>query len=101
MKSYGVIKMYNDEKGFGFIRLDAAPDERPREIFFHISDFHSVSLQPPKKDMRVEFEISESRDKNGENKPRARLVTSEENPVDLEPMEIASPPPRSSGASRY
>lgn len=101
MKSYGVIKMYNDEKGFGFIRIDAADGEKPREVFFHISDFHASDLKAPTKDLRVEFELSEGRDKNGDNKPRARLVTSEDDPVAPESMQIHSQPSRSAGASRY
>ena len=46
----GIIKMYNEEKGFGFIRANDG------DIFFHISDVKS-DVHTIGKGMRVKFDI--------------------------------------------
>lgn len=49
----GVVKSYNSDRGFGFIRNGSSEDS---DIFFHITEF-SVDKEgrPPRKGDRVEF----------------------------------------------
>jgi cold shock CspA family protein len=49
----GKIATYNQDKGYGFIRL---ADKKLAHIFFHITCF----LCDPQKDLAVQFEIIEN-----------------------------------------
>ena len=48
----GVVKFFNDSKGFGFI----TPDDGGKDLFVHTSAVESGTLND---DDKVEFEISE------------------------------------------
>jgi len=51
--STGVVKFFNETKGFGFIRLD----ENGQEVFVHATGL----IDKVKENDQVEFEISEGR----------------------------------------
>jgi len=51
----GVIKFFNDEKGFGFI----TDNESGQDVFFHISNV--ISDAEIKKGDQVEFEVIEGK----------------------------------------
>ena len=50
--STGVVKFFNDEKGFGFI----TPDGGGKDLFVHVSGVENGSLSENDK---VEFEVGE------------------------------------------
>ena len=78
-KSYGTVKMFATDKGFGFINVDGSRDS----VFFHISAFktHEQGFEP-QQGLPVQFEMSEGKDKNGNTKPQAVKVTPSEDPVE-------------------
>jgi len=51
--STGIVKFFNETKGFGFIRLD----ENGQEVFVHATGL----VDKVKENDKVEFEISEGR----------------------------------------
>lgn len=51
----GVVKFFNQSRGFGFITRDG----QENDIFFHVTQLKG---QPIKEGERVEFEIGEGRD---------------------------------------
>lgn len=61
----GIVKSYNEKRGFGFIK----PDNDDKDIFFHISCF-DADLQP-QENMVVSFNIEQN-----ERGPRAVQITS-------------------------
>ncbi|WGS86329.1 cold shock and DUF1294 domain-containing protein [Methylomonas sp. UP202] len=64
MRLEGVIKKWNDEKGFGFIQPKSGP-----EIFIHIKGFYNQSRRPVIGDV-VTFEIKV----DAEGRPQAQQV---------------------------
>lgn len=48
----GIVKFFNEEKGFGFI----APDNGGKDLFVHSS---AITKGPITKDDKVQFEIGE------------------------------------------
>lgn len=52
----GIVKFYNEKKGYGFIR-DGSGDE----YFFHISKFTSKGGELPCSDMKVIFDSTENK----------------------------------------
>lgn len=57
----GILKKWNDERGFGFI----APDQGGREIFVHISAFPGKEIRPSMNES-ISFEIET--DENGKSR---------------------------------
>ena len=57
----GKVKMFNKEKGFGFITTDEGKD-----VFFHYSAIQVDGYKTAEAEERVEFEVEES-----ERGPRA------------------------------
>nr|WP_198983887.1 cold-shock protein [Herbaspirillum sp. ASV7] len=49
----GVVKWFNDAKGFGFIKPDAGGDD----LFAHFQDIQSTGFRSLAEDQRVSFEI--------------------------------------------
>lgn len=63
----GVVKSYNDSKGFGFI----TPDEGGEDVFAHFSEIQGGGFKTLKVGQRVQFEI-----KRGPKGKQASHITS-------------------------
>jgi len=63
-KNQGVVKFFNTEKGFGFIKHD----DSDRETFVHVSGL----VAPVKEGDKVEFELENGR--KGINAVRVTLI---------------------------
>ncbi|MEK7793079.1 MAG: cold-shock protein [Candidatus Hydrogenedentota bacterium] len=48
----GVVKWFNDQKGYGFI----SPDDGGRDLFVHHSSIQSQGVRSLKDGLRVEYE---------------------------------------------
>tara|TARA_B100001996_G_C18286518_1_gene449021 strand:- start:235 stop:447 length:213 start_codon:yes stop_codon:yes gene_type:complete len=48
----GTVKMYNSEKGFGFLVPDAGGDD----LFMHIKDVNDAQQKPVEVGQRVDYE---------------------------------------------
>jgi uncharacterized membrane protein YsdA (DUF1294 family)/cold shock CspA family protein len=70
MKLNGKIQKWNDEKGFGFIKLDSSDEE----LFFHIKSFRNSNTRPSI-GMAVNFELGE--DNQGRRKAKYVRVSSD------------------------
>jgi CspA family cold shock protein len=53
----GVISWFSDDKGFGFIK----PDDKSKDIFFHVSELKKINLETIAGNTRICFEIKEDR----------------------------------------
>ena len=60
----GKVKMFNKEKGFGFITTDEGKD-----VFFHYSELQMEGFKTIEPETRVEFEEAES-----DRGPRANAI---------------------------
>ena len=69
----GKVKMFNEEKGFGFI----IPDEGGKDVFMHFSRFADKSLKKMEKGERVSYELGEAQDGRTEAKQIKYLEESE------------------------
>ena len=49
----GIVKWFNEQKGFGFIQ----PDNGPKDIFVHISAVERAGLRTLKEGQKVQFEV--------------------------------------------
>ena len=65
MSVEGVIKQFNQKKGYGFIQQDNGPD-----IFVHYSSINSEGFKTLAEGQRVKFDIEE-----GNKGPKAVNVT--------------------------
>lgn len=55
MRKTGKVKMFNKEKGYGFIKL-----EDGRDVFFHYSQLVMEGFKTIKPETQVEFELTET-----------------------------------------
>ena len=89
----GMVKWFNDAKGFGFIEHKSGKD-----VFVHYSVIQSEGFKTLKDGETVEYELQEG-DK-GLNAARVyRLVSSEPRPASELKVEVVVEPPRNAGAS--
>jgi len=51
----GVVKWFNDGKGFGFI----TPDSGGKDLFAHYSEIQGTGFKSLAENQRVEFEVKE------------------------------------------
>jgi cold shock protein len=63
----GTVKWFNDEKGFGFIEREGAPD-----VFVHHSAIQSSGFKSLKEGQKVTMEVTQ-----GQKGPQAENVTPE------------------------
>ncbi len=62
---YGVVKWFNNEKGFGFI----APDNGGKDLFVHHSDIIGTGFKSLDENQRVSYEAAQ-----GQKGPQAKSV---------------------------
>lgn len=62
---YGVVKWFNNEKGFGFI----APDNGGKDLFVHHSDIVGTGFKSLDENQRVSYEAAQ-----GQKGPQAKSV---------------------------
>jgi CspA family cold shock protein len=53
----GIVKWFNEKKGFGFI----APDEGGEDLFVHHSEIKTSGFATLEEGQRVEFEVGEGK----------------------------------------
>jgi cold shock protein len=53
MRSFGTVKFYNTDKGFGFI----APEDGVRDVFVHATAVQKAGIPYLEQDMRVSFDV--------------------------------------------
>jgi cold shock protein len=51
----GIVKWFNDAKGFGFI----TPDQGGEDLFAHFSEISGAGFRSLKEGQRVEFEVKQ------------------------------------------
>ena len=54
---YGVVKWFNDDKGYGFV----IPEDRSSDVFVHISDLMKSGINEVKEGQRLQYEIGNGR----------------------------------------
>ena len=59
MSQQGIVKFFNADKGYGFIK----PDDGGRDIFVHITAVERAGLQSLNEGQRVSYEIEADKSK--------------------------------------
>ena len=70
MAQSGVVKLFNAEKGYGFIK----PDDGGRDIFVHITAVEQAGLRSLKEGQKISYEIEP--DKKGKGPKAVNLQVS-------------------------
>jgi cold shock protein len=68
MAMTGVVKFFNAERGYGFIK----PDDNGRDVFVHITSVEKAGLQSLTEGQHVTFEVEP--DKKGKGPKAVNLV---------------------------
>ncbi|MBV6306517.1 cold-shock protein [Candidimonas humi] len=61
----GIVKWFNSEKGYGFIK----PDSGGKDLFAHHSDILGTGYKSLEENQRVSFEVAE-----GQKGPQAKSI---------------------------
>ncbi len=64
----GIVKWFNEGKGFGFI----APDDGSKDLFAHFSEIKGTGFKTLAENQRVEFEVTDG--KKGPQASNIRVV---------------------------
>lgn len=62
----GVVKKFDPERGFGFIK----PDDGGRDVFLHVSALRPLGLGEAQERSRVDYEVEQ-----GDRGPRATNIS--------------------------
>jgi CspA family cold shock protein len=68
MAQTGVVKFFNSERGYGFVK----PDDGGRDVFVHITAVESAGLKALNEGQRLSFEVEP--DKKGKGPKAVNLV---------------------------
>jgi cold shock protein len=68
MAQHGVVKFFNTEKGYGFIK----PDDGSRDIFVHVTAVEQAGLPTLVEGQKISFEIEP--DKKGKGPKAVDLI---------------------------
>ena len=68
MAMTGIVKFFNTERGYGFIK----PDDGGRDVFVHITAVERAGLKDLKEGQRINFEVEP--DKKGKGPKAVNLV---------------------------
>jgi cold shock protein len=68
MAQTGIVKFFNSERGYGFLK----PDDGGRDVFVHITAVESAGLKSLNEGQRLTFEIEP--DKKGKGPKAVNLV---------------------------
>jgi CspA family cold shock protein len=68
MAQTGIVKFFNGERGYGFIK----PDDGGREVFVHISAVEQANLKSLTEGQRINFDVEP--DKKGKGPKAVNLV---------------------------
>ncbi len=83
----GIVKWFNDAKGFGFI----TPDEGGVDIFIHFSYIEMEGYKTLKQDMRVSFDQTEGpKGLHAQNIKSTEAATSLDSPAKTSPSKRES-----------
>lgn len=56
-KTTGIVKWFNFQKGYGFVK----PDNANNDIFIHISELQKSGIRSLNENDRISFEIAENK----------------------------------------
>jgi CspA family cold shock protein len=68
MAQHGVVKFFNGERGYGFIK----PDDGGRDVFVHITAVEQAGLKNLNEGQQISFEVEP--DKKGKGPKAVNLV---------------------------
>ena len=68
MAMTGVVKFFNTERGYGFIK----PDDSGRDVFVHITAVEKAGLQSLSEGQKISYEVEP--DKKGKGPKAVNLV---------------------------
>lgn len=68
MSQTGVVKFFNTERGYGFIK----PDDNGRDVFVHITAVEQAGLKGLNEGQRISFDVEP--DKKGKGPKAVNLV---------------------------
>jgi CspA family cold shock protein len=68
MSQHGIVKFFNGERGYGFIK----PDDGGRDVFVHITAVEQAGLKALNEGQRIAFDVEP--DKKGKGPKAVNLV---------------------------